>query len=132
MHLRYVICSAQNATFLVAVQGAYMTDKSATDPLVLNGRRPIMALLDLLGQRWALRILWELCNGALSSRALRTACGEISPTVLQSRINELRRAGIIDLAADGYALTPLGEELVASFAPLYQFAGKWASQLGQV
>ena len=25
--------------------------------------RPIMALLDLLGRRWALRVLWELRNG---------------------------------------------------------------------
>ena len=38
--------------------------------------RPIMVLLDLLGRRWALRILWELRGGALTSRALRTACDE--------------------------------------------------------
>ena len=36
--------------------------------------RPIMVLLDLLGRRWTLRILWELREGALTSRALREAC----------------------------------------------------------
>ena len=52
--------------------------------------RPIMALLDLLGQRWTLRILWELRDAPLTSRALRTACDEASPTVLQARLTELR------------------------------------------
>src|SRR6266566_657455 len=42
--------------------------------------RPIMALLDLLGRRWTLRILWELRAQPLTSRALRTACDEASPT----------------------------------------------------
>ncbi|MDH4553708.1 helix-turn-helix transcriptional regulator [Pseudomonas sp. BN417] len=88
-----------------------------------------MALLDLLGQKWALRILWELRDGALSSRALRSASGDISPTVLQSRINELREAGILESGDSGYSLTPLGIELSESFAPLYRFAGKWADHL---
>ncbi|HTO53257.1 MAG TPA: transcriptional regulator, partial [Myxococcota bacterium] len=30
--------------------------------------RPIMAALDLLGRRWALRVLWELRNGPHSFR----------------------------------------------------------------
>ena len=46
--------------------------------------RPIMALLDLLGRRWTLRIIWELREDrALTSRALRTACDEASPTIMQ-------------------------------------------------
>src|ERR1700730_12948246 len=56
--------------------------------------RPIMALLDLLGRRWALRILWELREQTLTSRSLRAACDEASPTVLQARLSELRQAGI--------------------------------------
>lgn len=78
---------------------------------IINGRRPIMALLDLLGQKWALRVIWELRNGALNSRALRSASGEISPTVLQSRINELRAAGIVVSGDNGYSLTALGSSL---------------------
>ena len=90
--------------------------------------RPIMALLDLLGRRWALRVLWELRDGPLTSRALRTACDEVSPTVLQARLSELREAGLVDHAAGrGYALTALGSELLSAFMPLYGFAEHWAA-----
>jgi DNA-binding HxlR family transcriptional regulator len=89
--------------------------------------RPIMALLDLLGRRWTLRILWELREGRrLTSRELRAACDEASPTVLQARLSELREAGFLDLAVEGgYSLTPLGQELCATFLPLHRFAEKW-------
>lgn len=88
--------------------------------------RPIMALLDLLGRRWALRILWELHEAPLTSRALRTACDEASPTVLQTRLDELREAGFVELGdATGYTLTPLGRELCETFMPLHRFAEKW-------
>lgn len=89
--------------------------------------RPIMALLDLLGRRWTLRICWELRNGPLTSRALRTACDEASPTVLQARLAELREAGLVGHeAGQGYGLTVRGEELLDAFMPLYDFAERWA------
>ena len=56
-----------------------------------------MALLDLLGRRWTLRIVWELREGALTSRALRAACDDASPTILQPRLTELREAGLVEL-----------------------------------
>ena len=91
--------------------------------------RPIMALLDLLGRRWTLRIIWELRDGPLTSRALRTACDEASPTVMQARLSELREAGLVELpAGDGYRLTPLGRELMESFLPLHQFAERWSKR----
>jgi DNA-binding HxlR family transcriptional regulator len=87
--------------------------------------RPIMVLLDLLGRRWTLRILWELRSGALTSRALRTACDEASPTVLNQRLKDLRDAGFVELGDGGYELTPLGRELNATTLPLHHFAEKW-------
>lgn len=88
--------------------------------------RPVMALLDLLGRRWTLRIVWELRDAALTSRALREACDDASPTVLQARLTELRSAGLVELnAAEGYRLTPTGRDLLDAFAPLYAFAGRW-------
>ena len=91
--------------------------------------RPIMALLDLLGRRWTLRIVWELREGLLTSRALRTACDEASPTVVQTRLTELREAGLIELAAgDGYRLTELANELNETFLPLHHFAERWSKQ----
>jgi DNA-binding HxlR family transcriptional regulator len=84
-----------------------------------------MALLDLLGRRWTLRILWELRGSALTSRALREACDDASPTVLQARLAELRQAGFVELAPDGYRLTEMGEELLGTLLPLHRFAERW-------
>jgi DNA-binding HxlR family transcriptional regulator len=88
--------------------------------------RPIMALLDLLGRRWTLRIIWELRDGALSSRALRTVCDQASPTILQTRLTELREAGFVELVpGEGYCLTALGRDLFETFLPLHRFAERW-------
>jgi DNA-binding HxlR family transcriptional regulator len=89
--------------------------------------RPIMALLDLVGRRWTLRIVWELRDGPLTARALRAACDDASPTVLQARLAELREAGLVAHAAGrGYGLTPRGGEFIDAFMPLYGFAERWA------
>jgi DNA-binding HxlR family transcriptional regulator len=91
--------------------------------------RPVMVLLDLLGRRWSLRILWELREAPLTSRALRAACDEASPTVLQARLSELREAGFVELLpAGGYGLTGLGRELNETFLPLHRFAERWSRQ----
>jgi DNA-binding HxlR family transcriptional regulator len=90
--------------------------------------RPVMALLDLLGRRWTLRITWELRDDrALTSRALRTACDEASPTILQTRLSELREAGLVELVpGDGYRLTALGKDLTETILPLHRFAERWS------
>jgi DNA-binding HxlR family transcriptional regulator len=91
--------------------------------------RPIMALLDLLGRRWSLRIFWELREQPLTSRALRAACDEASPTVLQARLSELREAGFVELVTgDGYCLTPMGRELLENLLPLHRFAERWSKR----
>jgi DNA-binding HxlR family transcriptional regulator len=89
--------------------------------------RPIMALLDLLGRRWTLRIIWELREQALTSRALREACDDASPTVLQARLDDLRQAGFVELdPASGYRLTDIGKDLFGTFMPLHHFAERWS------
>jgi DNA-binding HxlR family transcriptional regulator len=91
--------------------------------------RPIMALLDLLGRRWSLRILWQLREGPLTSRGLRDACDGASPTVLQTRLSELRQAGFVELIpATGYGLTAIGRELLETFLPLHRFAERWSKR----
>jgi DNA-binding HxlR family transcriptional regulator len=91
--------------------------------------RPVMTLLDLLGRRWTLRILWELRAERLTSRGLRAACDEASPTILQRRLDDLREAGFVELVPDeGYGLTPLGRELSTHVLPLHRFAEKWSKR----
>ena len=90
--------------------------------------RPIMALMDLLGRRWALRVIWELRDGRLTFRALQEACGGVSPTVLNQRLRELRESGLLESAgAAGYGLTPLGRELNEQFLPLVAWSTRWAA-----
>ena len=76
-----------------------------------SSSHPINGTLELLGQRWTLRILWELREAPKTFRALRTDCDAVSPSVLSNRLATLRNAGIIDLGADGYRLTDAGQEL---------------------
>ena len=89
-----------------------------------------MALLDLLGRRWTLAHRLGAARGPLTSRALRTACDEASPTVMQARLSELREAGLVELLpGDGYRLTALGRELMESFLPLHRFAERWSKRV---
>jgi DNA-binding HxlR family transcriptional regulator len=86
-----------------------------------------MALLDLLGRRWTLRVLWELRGGALSFRGLQQRCGGLSPSVLNARLAELREAGVLaQEEGAGYQLTREGAGLLAALAPLDGWARQWA------
>jgi DNA-binding HxlR family transcriptional regulator len=88
-----------------------------------------MALLDLLGRRWALRILWELSHEPAGFRALQARCDGMSPSVLSQRLAELRAAGIVaQTESDDYTLTAEGDVLVRALAPLNQWAARWAGR----
>jgi DNA-binding HxlR family transcriptional regulator len=88
--------------------------------------RPIMALLDLLGRRWSLRVIWELRDEPVPTfRELQARCGGVSSSVLAARLRELAEAGIARHAGDGYALTAQGRDLLARLAPLDEWAAAW-------
>jgi DNA-binding HxlR family transcriptional regulator len=84
-----------------------------------------MVLLDLLGRRWALRILWELKKDTLTFRELQARCDSMSPSVLNQRLAELRDARIVEVADDGYRLSGEGRGLLAAFSPLNDWAKRW-------
>ncbi|WP_424857487.1 winged helix-turn-helix transcriptional regulator [Streptomyces sp. SAI-170] len=88
--------------------------------------RPVMALLDLLGRRWVLRILWELRTGATPNfRRLQQSCGNVSSSVLATRLRELGEAALVEHTGDGYALTAQGAALLELLAPLDVWASEW-------
>jgi DNA-binding HxlR family transcriptional regulator len=88
--------------------------------------RPIMALLDLLGRRWTLRIVWELREEPRRFRELQDLIGA-SPTIVNTRLADLREAKLVELdEAVGYLLTDLGNELLKLFLPLHVWSEKWA------
>jgi DNA-binding HxlR family transcriptional regulator len=88
-------------------------------------RRAINETMELLQRRWMLRVLWELRDESLTFRALQSRCDEVSPTVLNQRLAELRVAGLLEHDGAGYSLTPMGTALVAAFAPLSKWAVRW-------
>jgi DNA-binding HxlR family transcriptional regulator len=86
-----------------------------------------MQLLELLGRRWAMRVLWELRDGKLSFRSLQEACGGVSPAVLNERLKELRDARLVELIdGEGFGLSALGRELLEKFSPMVGWAERWA------
>ena len=90
-----------------------------------TAKQAINDTMELLQRRWMLRVLWELSAGAMTFRALQGRCDEVSPSVLNQRLAELRAAGLVGHGEGGYALTPLGADLVAAFAPLSKWALRW-------
>lgn len=86
--------------------------------------RPIMALLDLLGRRGSLRILWMLRKDVLTFRQLSRAA-ELNPSTLNARLRELRAAGLV-APESGYRLTEAGFGLIAALKPLRAWAKDWA------
>jgi DNA-binding HxlR family transcriptional regulator len=91
--------------------------------------RALMAALDLLGRRWALRVLWELRGGPLGARALLAACDGLSASVLYQRLRELIDAGLITRAGTQYTLTPIGRELGSAIQLLDQWSKQWSAAL---
>jgi DNA-binding HxlR family transcriptional regulator len=88
-----------------------------------------MALFDLAGRRWTLRVLWELAGAArpLTFRELRARCADMSSSVLTRRVAELRTAKLVQ--DDSYALTDLGHGLVETLQPLLTWSRTWAAAL---
>jgi len=89
-----------------------------------------MAAFDLLGRRWALRVLWELRSGTHTFRSLRAACEDISPAVLNTRLRELRDNQLVARGSEGYGLTSLGEQLIESLSDLDAWSKRWSRSLG--
>ncbi|WP_415403317.1 winged helix-turn-helix transcriptional regulator [Tateyamaria sp. SN3-11] len=88
-----------------------------------------MALFDLLGRSWAQGVIWQLAPAPLTFRKLQEACDDVSPTVLNRRLKELREAGIVDHHGQGYGLTPLGQDLFQQMKPLDAFSHRWAEAM---
>jgi DNA-binding HxlR family transcriptional regulator len=91
----------------------------------------VSQLLALLEARYALRVLWALRDGhAQTFRLLQDSVGGITPNTLNTRIKELREAGLVGHGSEGYSLTLSGQDLLKRLSDLQAFAGKW--QLGQL
>ena len=94
-----------------------------------NTGSPLNALFDLLGKRWALGVLWCLGDGSSTFRELQNRCGGVSPSVLNSRLKDLRNAEIVAKSLEGYVLTERGKELRSFIVPLANWSAIWSKEV---
>ena len=97
-----------------------------------SGKDALNAALELFHRRWTLRILWELRGEAtsLNFRALQVACGDLSASVLNQRLAELREALLVEHdAGSGYRLSAQGRALLVAIEPLLKWAPRWAREV---
>ena len=86
----------------------------------------MLALLELLGRRWALRILWELRQAPGSFQSLQHRCDSMSTSVLSQRLGELREAQLVEKGADGeYRLTDHGARLLQRLDDMDEWTQEW-------
>ena len=88
-----------------------------------------MVVLDVLGRRGALRVLWELRGGPLTFRALQEAC-ESNPGSLNARLKDLRELGTVDHEDGGYRLSESGISLMETLVSLQAWSDQWANVSG--
>ena len=88
----------------------------------------VSQLFGLLEARYAMRVLWALRDGhAQTFRLLQDSVGGITPNTLNTRIKELREAGLVHHNNEGYVVTPTGVELLKRLNELPAFAARWAA-----
>ena len=90
---------------------------------------PIMALFDLVGRTWAMGVIWQLQGGPYTFRDLQAKCESISPSILNSRLKDLREADIVERTLDGYILTTRGNELIELIKPFGKWSRNWAKEV---
>lgn len=85
-------------------------------------------LFERLECRYAMRVLWALRDGHPQTfRLLQDSVGGITPNTLNTRIKELREAGLLDHGNDGYTVTPTGHDLLKRLSDVQPFAARWAA-----
>jgi DNA-binding HxlR family transcriptional regulator len=92
----------------------------------------MLALLELLGRRWALRILWELRLQPASFQALQSRCDSMSTSVLSLRLTELQNAQLVEKGMSGeYKLSEHGSRLLARLDGIDEWTQEWAHGLAR-
>jgi DNA-binding HxlR family transcriptional regulator len=90
---------------------------------------PIRDILDRIGDRWSLLVLWTLSDGTLRFTALKRRIGDISQRMLAQTLRRLEQDGFISREVYPtipprveYALTDLGRSFLAQLEGLIEWA----------
>lgn len=88
-----------------------------------------MAAMELLGQRWILRVIWELEPGSLGFLELRRRMGNCSSSMLSERLQQLTAAGLVAKnEAGAWKLTVGGAALGGALTDVWEWAEAQAAQ----
>lgn len=94
----------------------------------VRGNLAVNQLLELLEARYAIRVLWALRDGYPQTfRLLQDSVGRITPNTLNTRLKELRAAGLLTHTETGYSLTDSGMDLTRRLSDLHAFATRWVA-----
>ncbi|MGV9676676.1 winged helix-turn-helix transcriptional regulator [Nocardia sp. NPDC003482] len=104
--------------------------RSARESAAARGAEPSRsarhAAMDLLGQRWMLRVIWELEPGPLGFLELRRRMGNCSSSMLSARLHTLQAAGLAEKLPDkNYRLTATGAALGRALNPVWEWSDRW-------
>lgn len=84
---------------------------------------PILAAMDLLGQRWIMRIIWELQAGPLGFLELRRRMNNCSSSMLSERLQQLIAADLTAKNTSGaWELTADGIHLAKALASIWDWS----------
>ncbi|MFC9896131.1 winged helix-turn-helix transcriptional regulator [Nocardia sp. NPDC127579] len=93
---------------------------------------PVLAAIELLGQRWNLRVLWELEPGRLGFLELRRRMGQCSSSMLSTRLQQLQSARLVEKNPDkSYELTTAGRQLGAALEGVWAWSQHWAANANE-
>ena len=108
-----------------------MRSASSKDGNAPSPEAGVYAAMELLGQRWVLRAVWELELGPLGFLELRRRMGNCSSSMLADRLTTLTDAGIVQKLPDkSYELTAhRGAVLGAALEGLWAWADENAAVL---
>lgn len=75
-------------------------------------------------------VLWTINeHGPLTFRDIQQRCDTISPSVLNQRLKELRKAELVGKSANGYVATEMGQKIHKLLVPLGSVAKEWGHHL---
>ncbi len=94
-------------------------------PSSLKDDIAIHQLFDQLERRYALASLGPARWLPQTYRLLQDSVGGITPNTLNTRIKELREAGLVEHGSDGYTVTLQGQDLLKRLNDLQAFANRW-------
>ena len=94
---------------------------------------PVARAAEILAERWTLLVLRELLWGNERFTDIARGVPRMSPSLLSTRLTELRRAGLVNRYVEGgdprYRLTPAGADLRPVLEHIGMWSQRWMHQL---